>query len=191
VVQNLRRPAVLLVTVLALTAGSLFAPHQENPELFAPAAERQSTLARAYDPASLSGRDAIWHSRLQALSDDPIRWVVGWGFGSAATHGVNAHQQLLQLIVEAGLPALLAFFALLLPALRALWHVGSGGHEAFWVTLALLATGLTQETFYPVTAFGHFLGLYLCLLGIALAPPAAEPLLEAAPEQDWSSHALA
>jgi hypothetical protein len=35
----------------------------------------------------------------------------------------------------------------------------------FW---ALLITGLTQETLYPVAAFSHFLGFYLSALVIAL-----------------------
>jgi hypothetical protein len=134
--------------------------------------ERQRTAFSFQDEENLSGRDSIWKGKIGELNDDPLRWVTGWGFGTSGDHGPGnaAHMLPLQWIVELGLVGAALFTAAFLALLRSLWKRESPDRPVFWLTIALLVSSLTQETFYPVAAMGQFLGLYLVTLGVALRP---------------------
>lgn len=130
--------------------------------------ERQLTLAQANEPENLSGRTYLWRFRLAFLNEDPIRWIIGSGFGSTMESGEYAHMLYLTLVVENGLIGLGVFLFL---TYRVLWYLRrheSGVQPILWVTIAFLFSSITQENFYPIASFGHFLGLYLCALAIAL-----------------------
>lgn len=128
--------------------------------------ERQSALGNAYESESLNGRDKIWMDYVVRLNEVPKLWVFGSGFGAAS--GGNAHLLYLQIVFETGLIGLAAFAWLMYRVLSYLKLYERGIRPIFWVTIAFLFSGLSQETFYPVPSFGHFLGFYLCSLAIAL-----------------------
>ncbi|MBS3909308.1 MAG: hypothetical protein KGZ93_06740 [Actinobacteria bacterium] len=128
--------------------------------------ERQLALGSAYESESLNGRDTIWLDYLVRLNEAPKLWVFGSGFGAAG--GQNAHLLYLQIIYEVGLIGLVVFAWLIHRVLSYLSVCERGVKPLFWVTIAFLLSGFSQETFYPVPSFGHFLGFYLCSLAIAL-----------------------
>jgi O-antigen ligase len=135
--------------------------------------ERQRVLVAANQPENLSGRHEIWVDRLHSLDEQPLRWILGSGFGSAVdARSTAAHMLPLQIISELGLIGLATFTVLFTCILRQLSANESGRRPLFWTTSALLVSSVTQETFYPVPAMGGFLGLYLCAVAIALNPAA-------------------
>lgn len=161
--------AAVGVVVFFLVVGAELSQRQQNwTELFDPAIERQSTLTRPVESGNLSGRDQIWTNRLEFLNEDPVRWVLGTGFGSSRQSGENAHLLYLHVVVETGLVGLLFFLLLVAALLRALYRAGGARSPVLWGTVALLFSGLTQETLYPVPAFLNFLAFFGFVLGLAL-----------------------
>lgn len=130
--------------------------------------ERQKTLFEAGNTENLSGRDEIWLQRVDYLYEQPIRWIFGTGFGAAADSGDNAHMLPLHIILETGILGLLIFTILFSNILKCLYQNELGTKPIFWVTVCLLISSISQETFYPVAAFGHFLGFYLSSVAIVL-----------------------
>jgi hypothetical protein len=106
------------------------------------------------------------------LNQKPIRWVLGTGFGTAVDADPVLHQDAhmlpLQIIIETGVIGLIVATYLFSTILRYLYVSEVGFKPLFWATVALLIGSLTQETFYPVPALGHFIGFYLCSVAIAL-----------------------
>ncbi|HEY0839719.1 MAG TPA: O-antigen ligase family protein [Vulgatibacter sp.] len=148
---------------------------------------RQLDLADPFEGNNLSGRNFIWKARLDWLNENPRAWAVGSGLGGTADTGGPAHMMPLQIVAELGLVGLalvcVAFGRLLLD----LWAMRGRVPALFWCTIGLLASSLTQETFYPEPAMGQFLGLYLVALAITLrqrqkaaAAPAIQPETSAA-----------
>ncbi len=129
---------------------------------------RQVTTFKGYKSENLSGRTQIWKSRLEYLNEEPYRWIVGAGFGSAAVSGKNAHMLPLNVIVEVGIIGLAVGVAICLIIGQQLWQLEPPGRPFFWSSVAILLTCMTQETFYPVPALGHYLGFYLFCLAIVL-----------------------
>jgi hypothetical protein len=131
---------------------------------------RQQALLEINDPSSFNGRDEIWAERITFLKNqDIVSLLFGTGFGSAIDSGNNAHMLYLQIILETGLVGLLLFILLFWQIIYFLNLYESGFIKSiFWATISFLISSLTQETFYPVPALGHFLGFYLCSLAIAL-----------------------
>ena len=74
----------------------------------------------------------------------------------------------LHIILETGIVGLLMFFLLFSNILKCLYQNESGTKPVFWVTVCLLIGSISQETFYPVAALGHFLGFYLSSVAIVL-----------------------
>lgn len=134
--------------------------------------DRQLTLLDAKNSDNLSGRDEIWLGTITSLDEDPIRWIFGAGFGAApdfAGEGaIAAHMLYLQIVLETGVIGLCIFAVLFFQILALLYQNESGTKAIFWVTVAFLMTSVSQDTFYPVAALGHFLGFYLCSVAIAL-----------------------
>jgi O-antigen ligase len=149
---------------------------------------RQRVLLAATDPDNLGGRVEIWQGKIAYLNEQPLRWLIGGGLGVITTPGrmQNAHLLYLQIVVDTGLIGLAAFILLVTMVLVSLWRRESRPRAIFWATIALLIASLTQETFYPVAALGHFLGLYLCCLALTMghsweANPAQAPVAAPAP----------
>ncbi len=129
---------------------------------------RQLTTFEGYDAGNLAGRADIWSHRIGYLNERPWRWILGTGFGSAIVSGGQGHNQILNTIGETGVVGLAVAGVLAGTILVSLWKIEGDGRPLFWGSLALAVTSLTQETFYPVPALGHFLGFYLFTLAIAL-----------------------
>ena len=72
------------------------------------------------------------------------------------------------IISELGLVGLLAIGAMMMWLLRVLWTCIDDRKVLFLLVLTSLIGSMTQETFYPVTASLHFLGLFFCILAIDL-----------------------
>ncbi|HET6455893.1 MAG TPA: O-antigen ligase family protein [Armatimonadota bacterium] len=157
--------AVVLTVFLLVGAGSLIDKLDIN---VSQTLHREAALSNPLDPGNLSGRQGIWLLSLAFLKVDPLRWAIGAGPGSAAQLGTNAHMLFLHIILESGLIGLSIFGWVAYNVLRRLRRQGAVARPIFWVTVAFLISSLTQETFYPLPSFGHFLGLYLCSLAIIL-----------------------
>lgn len=164
----LRRPLFLLPVIGAVLAVMLLIPEQLS-EYLVPALQRQSTIMTPEETGGLAGRDVIWDDTLTFLREQPHMIVTGAGLG--ALRGENAHNQYMQFIAELGLLGLLVFLALTWRVLRFARNHEAGIQPIFWGTIALLISAVTQETFYPVVAFGHFLGLYLVTVAILFNTP--------------------
>jgi O-antigen ligase len=136
--------------------------------------KRQQSIVSTASDDNLSGRPYIWGTHLRSLRDHPWRVIFGGGFGSARANGrgSDSHMLYLQVLSEGGVLGLLLFFALAAQVLGSLYRYDGPGRPLLWATLALLLSSLTQETFYPMPAMGHFLGLYLVALAVALRRPA-------------------
>ncbi len=131
--------------------------------------DRQLSALAFYDPSNLAGRTTFWTGVIDHLNDQPLRWLVGMGFGAATeTLGANAHMLALQVLLETGMIGLVFIGAVLVGLLRLLYSQMPHNRSFFWVTVALLITSFSQETLYPVPAFGHFGGFYLAALAISL-----------------------
>lgn len=157
------------VTVVAGVTAIVFTPElRDLTSTVGSTTKRQATLFEAIDTENLSGRDQIWIDRINFLDEEPLRWFIGSGFGSAVDYGSNAHMLYLHIILETGLAGLLMFVFLFSKILYYLHRHETGMQPIFWVTIAFLISSLTQETFYPVPAMGQFVGFYLCSLAIAL-----------------------
>jgi hypothetical protein len=174
-VMVLRKKPIYIVTIVVIGAIAVLASMSlagglsvadGSSGLIGSTFERQLALGNAYESESLNGRDTIWIDYLVRLNEAPKRWILGSGFGAAS--GKNAHLLYLQIVYEVGLIGLAVFVWLIYGVLSHLNHYERGIRPIFWVTIAFLLSGLSQETFYPVPSFGHFLGFYLCSLAIAL-----------------------
>jgi O-antigen ligase len=172
-----KRPMVMAGAVL-LSGLLLLAVEATNPRAdratLGDTLQHQMMALDATDERSLNGRSAIWANRIALLDERPQRWLIGTGFGAARDTGSVAHNQFLQVTFETGLIGLAAFLFVTYRILAELYRHEVASKAIFWTTVALLVSSMTQETFYPVPALGHFLGFYLCALAIALREPARE-----------------
>lgn len=166
----IRKPGTL-VTVFAVTVllsivgGGVLYSQNAN---FSESMDRLMSLKKPTEPDSLSGRTDIWRESFAFIQEDPVRWLIGAGPGSVAQQGYNAHMLYLQIVMEAGIVGLCIFGFVFLKVIKYLYRVEKGTKPILYATLVFLISSFTQETFYPVPALGHFLGLYLCSLAIAL-----------------------
>jgi O-antigen ligase len=154
----------LFALILICSLGGLWAGHS-----FATAdlVERQSSSVSSLDDDGLSGRTSIWQDHLDYFAAHPLNLIFGAGYGYAGKACKNnAHMLLLHVVTEAGLAGGLIFLYLQGQTLLLLRNTRLRTMRlTVW---ALLLTGLTQETLYPVAAFSHFLGFYLSALVMAL-----------------------
>jgi O-antigen ligase len=167
IAMMVRKPLYVLVFAFLVWITVLAVPQDWLSEMDQ-TVTRQSALAEPHEEENLSGRVAIWEDRLAFLNEEPTRWIIGSGFGSAVESGNSAHMLYLQLIVEVGLIGLAAFLFVMSTVLRHLRRGEAGVQPILWATVAFLFSSLTQETFYPSPAAGHFLGFYLSAVAIAL-----------------------
>jgi hypothetical protein len=175
----LKKPihGVAALLVSGLIAGAVFAMYSDTLTALETElthiVQRQSVLTDAPDRDDLVGRAEIWEARIAFLDEDQVRWIVGSGFGAALDSGSDAHMLPLHIIVEMGVLSLAVFVCLFGMILTALYQHGRHQKVLFWATVAFLLGSATQETFYPVAALGHFMGLYFCVVAIGLRAPVA------------------
>jgi len=177
VVAVLSRPRQLLLliasTAVAVVVGSYFSTSLSDT--FSRAMSRQQSIATSYQEDGLAGRVEIWKERVALLNWEPALWLTGTGFGSAIESGNNGHMLYLQTTLECGLLGTGILLFLAWKVLSFLWRQGPGARVLCYLTVAILLSGLTQETLYPVPALGHFCGMYLFCLGVVLSSPSLRP----------------
>lgn len=165
-----RLKAFFVIAVLAVAAfGFLSQPTTSQTESGILA--RQLTVLEFHNEDNLSGRTVIWRNIVAYLNEEPLRWVFGTGFGSAFELGDNAHMLALNIVLELGMVGLIFVSVLFYKILKVLNGSLQFNRSILWVTVALLLGSFSQETFYPVSAFGHFLGLYLVGIALSLNSP--------------------
>lgn len=167
------RPRQLLaVAAVALVTVAIYAYFSDDfAGEFSRAQIRQESITTSYEDDGLAGRVEIWNDRVGLLNRNPPFWLIGTGFGSAIESGSNGHMLYLQTTLECGLVGTSLFLFLMWKIMQSLWRQGSGGRIMCYLTIALLASAITQETFYPVPALGHFGGMFLFCAGTALCAP--------------------
>jgi hypothetical protein len=167
----LSRPRQLLLllalTSLLVVVGLYFSANLADA--FSRAVRRQQTITTSYEEDGLAGRVEIWNERLALLNWEPALWLTGTGFGSAIESGNNGHMLYLQTTLECGLLGTGVFLFFAWKVLSFLWRLGAKARVLCYLTVAILLSGLTQETLYPVPALGHFCGMYLFCIGVALS----------------------
>jgi hypothetical protein len=139
---------------------------------FQQATDRQGSSTDSYQEDGLSGRTQMWSDRMDFMNSEPRHWLVGAGFGSTIETGNNAHNLFLQLLIEGGALAVAVFLYLQFRIIRLLLNAGEGARPLLWMNIALLTTCFTQETFYPVPAFPHFLGFFFAALALSITKAA-------------------
>lgn len=187
VLMLLRQPAFGLLVLGGVLATGAQLSSEDLPEDMRSVIESQQALSDPANQDSLNGRMPIWERHGAFLRGNPWLLPAGAGFGYTATTG-DAHCLFLQILVEMGLLGLLLWGVVGYRVLVALSPRQGGSPAMFWLTLAFLFSSITQETFYPVPAFGSLLGLYLCGLALALGSlPQPRSLDETIPSQDSPS----
>jgi hypothetical protein len=154
----------LFVLVVLVAVGGLWTARSLATEKIV---DRQSSSVSALNDDGLSGRTGIWQDHVGYFAAHPLNVLYGAGFGYASkASATNAHMLYLHVMTETGLAGLALFLYVQRQTLRLLRMAGA--RTMFWTVCALLLTGLTQETLYPVAAFSHFLGFYLSALVVAI-----------------------
>jgi O-antigen ligase len=150
----------------------------------------QQTIDRTFnsspaglDPSSL-GRILIWKGGWNYFVNAPLLIkLFGHGIGQYITVPYEfwvemgrltsgAHNNLLHVLIETGIVGLIVFIIVFIKILSELWKIREINLFAkymFYSTIALLASGLTQETFWFQNSFGSFWLFYICCLSIAFA----------------------
>ncbi|MBA2470042.1 MAG: O-antigen ligase family protein [Chloroflexia bacterium] len=167
---------VNFVLVLALAGAAAFVYISSQPPVEGESGalgsiiDHQIDAFRPYEADNLVGRDEIWAGRIDNLNDHPWRWFTGWGFGSSPDTGpaLSPHMLPLQIVMELGFGMLLVIALVCAKVLRDIWNRERLDRPFFWMTIALLVSSATQETFYPVPSTGYFLGFFLVALTIVL-----------------------
>lgn len=167
VIQKPRYVVVLTAIVVIVMLPVMFVT-DDFTQVFHSPAERQVSITSSYEEDGFAGRVDIWADRLSLLSQTPIYWLVGTGFGSAIESGTNGHMLFLHITLECGLLGLMIFLLIMRKITLFLWASESGTKFLSYATGALLVSSASQETFYPVPAFGHFCGLFLLCSAVVL-----------------------
>ena len=142
------------------------------------------------DVSSL-GRILIWKGALQQFSEAPlINKFFGIGIGNYYTmkysfqliEGANitsgAHNNFLHVLIETGIAGLALFmllFGVILSALKKRASTDRLCLVLFYATLALIFSGLTQETFWFQPAFCRFWLMYMVFLGFCVREKPDQP----------------
>lgn len=159
---------LLAVSLVGVTSLSAILVSDVDLSFFDPLVERHGAISSSYQTDGFAGRVEIWEQRAAQFAEAPLLLLTGAGFGAAVETGVNGHMLFLHLLVETGLLGLFAFCFGAWRLMRTLWHVEQQTKPMLCATASLLLSCLTQETFYPVPAAGHFLGVFMFAIGITV-----------------------
>ncbi len=133
------------------------------------------------DTSSL-GRLLIWHSAWNYfINTDLLHKFFGAGFGcfflipqnyvvfDGLRHSFGAHNNYLNVLCETGLTGLVSFIIFFILTLRVLYKRKHPLALAFfYATIAMLFSGLTQETFWVTTAFHNLWLSYMVIFALIL-----------------------
>jgi O-antigen ligase len=129
--------------------------------------QRQATSSSSLSEDGFSGRTSTWLIHVDYLTDRPALLLTGIGLGySYQVIGEIAHNLFLHIWVELGLFGLIGFLLFHLRLLRSLSQAKA--RTMYWTVIALLLTGMAQETLYPIVFLTHFLAFYASALVIVL-----------------------
>jgi len=163
--------ALLLIGSFFFSPGSL----QQNED-FEVVSERASGTLDPLKDQQFQARMQIWEGYLDAFQKEPHTWIVGRGFGSARSYGQPAHMMFLTIMSEIGIVGVSAFLLFFFIIITSLHNQEQPPQAMLYMTLALLASCMTQETLWPVPSMGHFVAFYLCAVAIALRVKTEGPL---------------
>ena len=154
--------AALALVALALLAGVLIiGPDRIGGVLFGDRSD--SAIEEAVGQITFSGRVEIWSRALYAIQDFPF---TGTGLGTfrrvvnllyplftigPETDIAHAHNMLLQVAVDLGLPGLIAYLALLVLAALSAWRAARGSDPLVRATALGLLAGLVALHIYGLT----------------------------------------
>jgi len=141
----------------------------------------KSRETQSLDLSSYS-RLIIWHEAVNHFIDtDIVQKLFGVGIGAFGTipfsnvlwgskSANGAHNNYLHVLSETGIVGLVGFLILFFYILKTLYNRSSCvlSRCYFYLTIALLASGATQETFWFQYAFGSFWLFYIFFLAIIL-----------------------
>ena len=160
---------ILALGMVAFVLLSTVAVVSEVPTTGVPLVDRYLSILEFSDGYGEDGRLMIWQDRIGEIMDaGPLVWILGSGFGAAGGTGSNAHNVYLQIFYDLGIVGLSVAGTLFYRLIRALAK-GRAPNIMAWLTVSLLVGAITQETFYPVVAFGDFLGFFLVAVVLTLA----------------------
>jgi O-antigen ligase len=159
------------------------------------------------DPATLDisalSRLFIWEGAVaHFISASLVKKLVGVGIGAYFTvkydfvlwsglrHIVGAHNNVLHVLLETGIIGLCVFGYLFFTILRELHRRARFSPYAqicFYLTIALLGSMVSQETFWFQKAFGSFWLFYFVVISLALnqAPGSSAPVPDGAVQVRW------
>lgn len=169
-----RNPVYIPIVGVLLFLASMFVPGELLSGDVAGMAAEHGKLADPMQAVQFRARVEIWRSWFDLLCREPDLLITGIGFGG--TRGDQAigsapHSMPAMVLVECGVLGLMVYAWLVFVALDMLRRVEPAPKPLLWASISLLFGALTQETFYPVAAMGHFLVLYMGTLAIALQLP--------------------
>lgn len=132
--------------------------------------------------ASSWGRLLIWKSAWDFfINSDMLRKFFGAGFGcfflipqryvvfDGLRHSFGAHNNYLNILCETGIIGIVAFFVFFALSLRVLYKRKHPLSKSFfYATIAMLFSGLTQETFWVTTAFHNLWLIYMVVFALVL-----------------------
>lgn len=166
-----RSPAYVFGALLLAALGMFWGlPERLAQSPFATMLTHQHGLVSPGEVPQFRARVGLWNQWGERFARQPHLLVCGIGFGGARGDAGEevAHMQYLTVLAEFGVFGLVFFAWLYFRIVDALWHNEPRPSPMTLVTLAFLAGCATQETFYPVVAFGQFLGLYFCAVAVTL-----------------------
>jgi O-antigen ligase len=158
-------------------------------------ADRMHSRERKVAALSVRSRLENWRHSLQVIKEMDYHLPFGYGVNQqGARIGMGgAHNNYLQVIIDLGLVGLGLFLVFLRSLFRILRRPPEGQvlgnpHQAMRLGLrcglwGLLATTLSQETFYMAPAMGNFFGFFLVLLAIVQRLPETDAPAEAGVEE--------
>ncbi len=128
------------------------------------------------------GRLLMWESALSYfISSDLLQKLFGVGFGcfflipqkyvvfDGLRHSFGAHNNFLNILCETGIIGLASFVTFFIIALRILYKRKHPlALSFFYATIALLFSGITQETFWVTTAFHNLWLFYMVIFALIL-----------------------
>lgn len=128
------------------------------------------------------GRLLIWQSAWDFfVNSDLLRKFFGAGFGcfflipqkhvvfDGLRHSFGAHNNYLNVLCETGLVGLITFFVFFALSLKVLYKRKHPLSKSFfYATIAMLFSGLTQETFWVTTAFHNLWLIYMVIFALVL-----------------------
>lgn len=128
---------------------------------------------------SLGYRFFMWYGILSVIFSNPITFLIGLGYESLAfkfneliyfpVYVNAAHNIFLQVWCELGIVGMVLFFMPLLFVLLRLLKISQSIRVTLLPTvIAVILTGLTQETLYANMASGNFNSLFWLIIGLAL-----------------------